>query len=152
VVTVDGLLAGTTYYFALKAVDESTRYGELSNVAVTTTLSPRLAWYKLGAYWGSYTDYRDRSLTVQYLLRNKGTAVAVDARIEATFGIPATCYPLTSMPINVGDIESNSELDVAIRYHVPSGIGSFVATTYAGCYDQAGGEHWFPEPLIKPGA
>lgn len=148
-VTIDGLMAGTTYYFAVRAIDDSARYGPLSNLAVTTTPAPALSWYQQGAYWGSYADYRERSLTVEYLMRNKGNATAIDARVEASSGIPSTCYATTAMPISVGDIEPDAGRRVNIKYHVSDNAFSFVATTYASCRDAEGGEHWFPEPLLQ---
>lgn len=150
-VIVDGLTAGTTYYFAVRAVDDGALAGPVSNTAVTTTPAPELAWYQLDAYWASYADYRDRSLTVAYMMRNKGTAAALDATVEASAGVPSTCYAVTSMPLPAGDIEPGSGSNVAIRYHVDDNAASFVAKTYARCMDTGGGEHWFPEPLIRTG-
>ncbi len=40
--TIDGLAAGTTYYFALEAMDESGLFSPLSNVASGTTTIPEL--------------------------------------------------------------------------------------------------------------
>lgn len=148
-ITVDGLIAGTTYYFAVRAIDDTARYGALSNQAVTTTPAPALAWYQQGAYWGSYADYRERSLTVEYMMRNKGTATAIDAKVEASSGIPSACYAITPLPISVGDIEPESGRMVNIKYHVSDNASSFVATTHASCRDAEGGEHWFPEPLLQ---
>jgi len=147
--TVDGLNAGTTYYFAVAAVDEAALTAEPSNVAIVATPSPELAWYQLGSRWGSYAEYRDRQLTVMYMMRNKGNATAVDARVEASQGVPDNCFAVSPMPIVVGDMEPDTGREVIIKYQVPHGAASFITNTYARCFDEAGGDHWYPEPPLK---
>jgi len=48
-----GLDAGATYYFALKARDETLQSSELSNIATATTTIPSLTWAKQRVYWAS---------------------------------------------------------------------------------------------------
>lgn len=148
-VTVDGLLSGTTYYFAIRGVDDAALSAPLSNVAMATTSAPALVWSRQGSSWKSYDDYRARRLTVGYTVYNKGTGTAFDVRVEESLAFPATIYAMTPLPIDAGDIESGTGVPVEIAYHVPGGFTSFVATTYASCRDSEGEEFWFPEPLEK---
>ena len=91
-----GLSAGTTYYFALKARDETLQSSVLSNLAAGTTTIPELAWSIQGVYWASLNDYCVRQLSIEYRLGNAGTGAAPGATVQATLCSPDTVCTVTA--------------------------------------------------------
>jgi hypothetical protein len=146
-IMVTELQAGTLYYFAVRTVDAAGRSSPVSNVASGRTRAPELAWYLKGAQWDSYDDFISRSLTVDFEVRNKGTATALATRIEASIAAPSGCFALSPMPMMVGDIDVDSGRMVTIKYRVPAGILGLLTRTYASCMDAEGGEYRFPDSL-----
>jgi beta propeller repeat protein len=146
-ITVNGLDAGTGYYFALKAMDESGLFSPLSNVASGTTTIPELTWAIQRVYWESWDDYYAHQLSIDYDLSNAGSGAALGATIQASLCVPDTIYTVTGLPLAAGDIEPGANSIVTLKYYIPAGVGSFTTTTYASCLDDAGREYWFPGPL-----
>ncbi len=146
-ITVSGLSPGTTYYFALKAMDESALFSPLSNVASGTTTIPRLSWSKQRIYWANWTDYQNRQLSIDYRMSNTGTGVAMVSTVQASFCNPGTVYTVTQLPSVVGDINPGSNRTVTLKYFVPTTVGSFTTTTYATCQDDIGSTYWSPGPM-----
>ena len=142
-----GLSAGTTYYFALKARDETLQSSVLSNLAAGTTTIPELAWSIQGVYWASLNDYCVRQLSIEYRLGNAGTGAAPGATVQATLCAPDTVYTVTALPLVVEDIQPGANSIVTLKYYIPANVDSFTTTTYASCRDDAGREYWFPGPL-----
>jgi beta propeller repeat protein len=145
--TVTGLDAGATYYFALKSMDEVLLTSELSNVAQATTTAPQLTWSGGRAYWASWPDYLERQLSVDYQLSNSGTGEAIDTAIQASICAPVSVYAANPLPLTGGSLMPGASAVVTLKYHVPVGVHSFRANTYASCGDDAGRLHWFPERL-----
>ena len=102
--TVTGLGAGTTYYFALEARDETLQSSELSNVAIGTTTIPSLTWARQRVYWASWADYQNRKLSVDYRMSNTGTCLAFSATIQASACNPGTDYIVSQLTFLVGEI------------------------------------------------
>ncbi|MBE0429401.1 MAG: hypothetical protein IBX61_05970 [Thermoleophilia bacterium] len=146
-VSVDGLSAGTTYYFGLRVYDDAALYSQISNVAATTTKMPQLGWTIQRVYWGSWDDYYNRLLSIDYTMSNTGTGIAGFAAVQDSICIPATVYVVTTMPLAAGDIDPSSSLGLTLKYYVPTDVGSFTVMTYATCEDDAGRIYWFPGPL-----
>jgi len=146
-VTVTGLNAGTTYYFAIKARDETLQSSELSNIATATTTIPSLTWSKQRVYWAGLADYQNRQLSVDYKMTNAGTGIAFGATVEASLCNPGLVYAVTQLPSLVGDINPGLYKTVTLKYYVPTNVGSFITTTYANCKDDAGRDYWYPGPL-----
>ncbi|MBE0428694.1 MAG: fibronectin type III domain-containing protein [Thermoleophilia bacterium] len=145
--TIAGLDAGATYYFALRARDGSWQESDSSNVAQTTTTIPSLTWAIQRIYWASWDDYENRHLSIDYLMGNAGTSVALESTLQASHATPDTVYAVTALPLLVGDIHPGTYSAVTLKYYVPPNVGSFTATTYATCNDDAGREYWFPGPM-----
>jgi len=141
--TVSGLDAGSRYFFAILARDGAWQPSALSNTAAAVTQSPRLTWSRGASFWASLSDYRDRRLTVAYLLSNSGSQTAAGAAIEASFQTEGA-QVLTPLPMLVGDLDPGSSREVKIAYAVPTGKYMFRTTTYATCLDDAGRSHWYP--------
>ena len=145
--TATGLDAGTTYYFALEARDETLQSSELSNIATVTTTIPSLTWSKQRVYWASWADYTNRHLSIDYKMGNTGTSSVLSATVQASICNPGTVYAVTLLPYVVGDINPEASKTVTLKYYVPTNVGSFTTTTYATCSDDAGRTYWFPGPI-----
>lgn len=146
--TATGLNAGTTYYFAFEARDETLQSSELSNVTAGTTTIPNLAWSMQRVYWASWNDYQNRKLSIDYRMSNTGTGSALSTTIQASLCIPTTVYIVTQLPSVVGDINPGSNITVTLKYYVPTNVGSFTTSTYSTCSDDADRTYWFPGPLF----
>jgi hypothetical protein len=145
--TITGLNAGTTYYFAIKARDDSWQESGLSNVVQSTTEIPNLTWGIKKVYWANWADYQNQQLAVDYKMANTGTGTALLATVQASFCNPGTVYLVTQLPSVVGDINPGLNKTVTLKYYVPTNVGSFITTTYANCQDDAGRSYWYPGPL-----
>jgi len=145
--TVSGLSPGTTYYFAIKTMDEAALFSSLSNVATGITTIPSLTWSKQRVYWANWTDYQNRQLSIDYRISNTGTGIALESTVQASFCNPGTVYAVTQLPSVVGDMNPGSNRTVTLKYFVPTTVGSFTTTTYATCNDDAGNTYWFPGPM-----
>ena len=81
------------------------------------------------AYWGSYADFTNRLLSVDYNLGNRPnstTASVAIAGITCTSGVISA----TPLPITVGDLNPGSSQLITLRYTVPVSVTSFRTTTY----------------------
>ncbi len=146
-VTISGLDAGTEYYFAVRALDEMSLYGPLSNPAVTTTRAPQLTWSAEQIYWASLADYQDRKLSVEYRMANTGNDDALAVTVAASYCNNDLVDLVTETPLVVGDIQPSASRTLTLRYHVPVAVMRFNTLTYAFCLDGAGGTRWYPEEL-----
>lgn len=145
--TVTGLNAGPTYYFAIKARDDSWQESGISNIATATTTIPRLTWSTKRIYWASWEDYQNRQLSIDYRISNVGTGTALTSTVQVSFATPDTVYTVTPLPLTAGDIQPGANRTVTLKYYVPTNVGSFTTTTYASCQGDAGRIYWFPGPL-----
>jgi hypothetical protein len=146
-ITVSGLNPGTTYYFALKTMDEAALFSPLSNAVTGITTIPRLSWSKQRTYWANWTDYQNRQLSIDYRMSNTGTGIALESTVQASFCNPGTVYSVTQLPSVVGDMNPGSNRTVTLKYYVPTTVGSFTTNTYATCSDDIGSTYWFPGPM-----
>ena len=146
-IMISSLDPGTTYYFAVKSMDEAALWSPLSNVAVGTTTIPRLAWSKQRIYWASWADYQNRQLSIDYRMSNTGTGTALQSTVQASLCSPGSVTVSTSLPLTVGDLDPGISRTVTLKYFVPTTVGSFTTTTYATCNDDAGRTYWFPGPM-----
>lgn len=145
--TIEGLDAGITYYFAVRARDDVWQEGSISNVIYSTTTIPSLSWAIQRVFWANWDDYVNRHLSIDYLMSNTGTSLALASTIEASLCTPDTVYVVTPLPLLAGDIAPGSYTTLTLKYFVPTNVGRFTATTYATCEDDAGRIYWFPEEL-----
>ncbi len=146
-ITVTGLNAGTTYYFAIKAMDKAGQFSPISNIPTAATTIPSLTWGVKRIYWASWDDYNNRQLSIDYSLGNSGTGFAKSPTIAASIASPTSVYATTTLPMTVSDLNPSTSETVTLKYFVPTTISRFTTTTYANCQDDAGRTYWFPGPL-----
>ncbi|MHB0867345.1 MAG: hypothetical protein ACYC29_06905, partial [Thermoleophilia bacterium] len=144
IATVSGLDAGTTYYFAIKARDDSWQESVISNTTTANTTIPSLTWSKQRVYWASWTDYQNRHLSIDYKMGNSGTGSVLLATVQASPCNPGTVYAVTHLPLVVGNINPGLNKTVTLKYYVPTNVANFTTTTYASCQDDSGRVNWFP--------
>ncbi|MHB9111812.1 MAG: S8 family serine peptidase [Thermoleophilia bacterium] len=95
------------------------------------------------AYWASFADYLIRELTVQTMFSNKGAGTAYG--VTMTGATSTNGVTLSSpMPFNMGDLISGASAEFGIRYHVPTGVGSFRTTVTGSAADICGTSYTYP--------
>ena len=146
-IEVTGLGAGVTYFFALRTIDDVALESSTSNVVSATTPIPRLTWSMQRVYWANYNDYVNRQLSIDYRLGNNGTGLAVNPTVRASICNPETVQVTTALPLPLGDLAAGAFTSVTLKYHVPTNVPRFTATTYVICQDDGGHDYWYPGPL-----
>ncbi|MHB0914897.1 MAG: DUF6531 domain-containing protein, partial [Thermoleophilia bacterium] len=94
-------------------------------------------------YWATYQDWLDHELSINYRVTNQGPGTAYAAKVTnatATKGV----YPVTDMPVSLGDINQGANAPVTLKYYIPSGVGSFQTTIYATCNNGSGTDYYYP--------
>lgn len=103
---------------------------------------PTLSVGIANVYWGSYADYTDRELSVDYRVYNKGANDAYNINITEssnTNGVLAG-----NLPVTVGDVSAGGNGVGTVRYLVPPGVGFFRASLQASAEDSLGYLHTYP--------
>jgi hypothetical protein len=86
---------------------------------------PELAITSSASYWGSFSDYRARELTVRFTLSNSSsTYTAPDVRVT---GVNSTCSVshMSATPVNLGAITAGGNAAFNLVFHVPEGVCHF---------------------------
>ncbi|MCL6105979.1 MAG: S53 family peptidase [Actinobacteria bacterium] len=104
---------------------------------------PDLSLKYISAGWGSIDNYSKGLLSVYYQISNTGGGDAFNVEIT---GAPSTNGVTLSniVPDPVGNISAGSAATLALIYHVPAGVGSFVTTVDASAGDAVGGSYTYP--------
>ncbi|MBE0429651.1 MAG: hypothetical protein IBX61_07235 [Thermoleophilia bacterium] len=122
---------------------------------VPTSTRPDLGLSKTDVYWGSYTDYLNRDLSVDFSVSNNSAAAdaytAAHAYSVAIEGASNTNGVTLSSPtpVNVGDIAAGGSAPATIVFNVPVGVGSFSTKLSATADDGDGNSYSYP---LDPGA
>jgi len=94
-------------------------------------------------YWASFADYLMRELTVQMMFSNKGTETAYG--VTMTGATSTNGVTLSSpMPFNMGDLVSGASAEFGVRYHIPTGVGSFKTKVTGSAGDVCGTTYTYP--------
>jgi len=104
---------------------------------------PLLSLSKMKVYWGSYAEYVERMLSIDYNLRNKGTKTAFDVGITNSTGSNGVVCA-SDLPVSVGDIAASASAQFTLLYTIPPGAASFSAKLYASASDSCGVGHSYP--------
>jgi Tol biopolymer transport system component len=94
-------------------------------------------------YWGSYQDYLDGILSIDYTVTNTGadpgfTVQVVDS--TATNGV--TC--ITPFPVPLGNIVAGDSAAFTMVYDIPTGVNSFAVVVHATVEDGCGTGYIYP--------
>ncbi len=144
-ISVQGLDAGATYYFAIKAMDDFYAYGGISNVAEATTPAPVLTWAWSATYWANLADFQARILSIEYDVANRGNDTAVGVGITGSDSDVGGVALVSSVPLDVGNLAAGQRRTVCLKYSVPPAVMRFKTFTYASCMDGNGSIHRYPE-------
>ncbi|MCL4472413.1 MAG: hypothetical protein M1455_00525 [Actinobacteria bacterium] len=113
--------------------------------------APDLSLSRAQVFWASYGDYTQGILSVNYVIANAaGGEDAGYVTIEDSTGTNAVTV-WTPLPLPVDGIDAGHSAMTALRYNIPAGVSSFIATTHARAADGCGVFYTYPggnpEPL-----
>jgi len=111
--TVAGLVASTTYYFAIKTRDEASNWSTLSNVVVATTATPSFGANRIGIY---------------------ASPTAIGTRIDPAVGVYFYIYFVLTSPTDAGGspVAAMKGWEYTVTVDGPlEGLTRFVDTTPA---------------------
>ncbi|MHB8792772.1 MAG: hypothetical protein ACYC6O_05485 [Thermoleophilia bacterium] len=143
-----GLLAVVVGLMALVLIQG---IGAMGNAAVgeyTCYCSqPALRLTQENVYWGSYADYSNRTLSIDYDVSNDSANYANAHNLQIlgtsnTAGVTSIDHGRNVNMVSAGECEL-----VTVKYNVPSGVGNFNTTVYATTKDQCGTSYDYPGPI-----
>jgi len=111
---------------------------------------PILSLTKGSAYWGSYSDYTSRALSVNYDISNNSANYANAHNLEIVGTANTNGVTLVDNGRNVNMVPAGECELVTVKYNVPVGVGSFNTTVYATTSDQCGSSYSYPGPMPLP--
>ncbi|MFA6000618.1 MAG: hypothetical protein WC828_00675 [Thermoleophilia bacterium] len=108
---------------------------------------PVLSLTQENVYWGSYADYTNRTLSIDYDVTNSSTNYANAHNLQIvgtsnTSGVISIDHGRDINMVSAGECEL-----VTVKYDVPSGVGSFNTSVYATTKDQCGTSYDYPGPM-----
>ncbi|MBI5869750.1 MAG: hypothetical protein HZB44_02150 [Actinobacteria bacterium] len=111
---------------------------------------PVLRLTQENVYWGSYADYANRALSIDYDVSNDtvGYANAHNLQILGTSntgGVTSIDHGRDINMVSAGECEL-----VTVKYSVPTGVGAFNTRVYATTKDQCGTSYDYPGPMPTP--
>lgn len=108
---------------------------------------PVLRLTQENVYWGSYADYTNRILSIDYDVSNDSANYANAHNLEIvgtsnSAGVTSIDHGRNVNMVSAGECEL-----VTVKYNVPSGVGSFSTRVYATTKDQCGTSYDYPGPM-----
>lgn len=94
-------------------------------------------------YWGSYSDYVQRQLSVVLHIKNRGTMPALDVAITGSTNIDGANL-LSAVPVSIGTIPAGSTSEVTLRYFVPVGRSGILVRLLGSASDVPGNSYSYP--------
>ncbi len=115
--------------------------------AVSTGLppvgKPQLSLFQVDVFWGSYTDFTMRQLTVRWSVANSGTTDAVHVRITSSINTNGVSL-LTPLPVTLGNVAAAGSASTDLKYDVPSGVTAWQSSTSGSASDTSGYGYLYP--------
>ncbi|MBI5869454.1 MAG: right-handed parallel beta-helix repeat-containing protein [Actinobacteria bacterium] len=106
---------------------------------------PPLALSTTSAYWGSYSDYLIRKLSVDFNVRNEGVDPANAVQVNIYTGT-AGVVGIGDLPVSLGTIDGGSSKPLTLFYSVPYNVNAFRTTVYFSAEDACGSTYEYPGP------
>lgn len=96
------------------------------------------------SYWGSYSDYISRLLSIEWKITNSGANNAHDVEVS---GSPCSNGVMTvsTCPDDVGTVAAGSSREITFLYMVPQGVASFRSSLFLHTGDLCGSVHNYPQ-------
>ncbi|MHB1389617.1 MAG: hypothetical protein ACYCXF_00055 [Thermoleophilia bacterium] len=125
--------------------------GAIGNAAVGEyscyCTQPLLRLTQEKVYWGSYADYTNGTLSIDYDVSNDSTnyANAHNLQILGTSnseGVTSISHGRSINMVSAGECEL-----VTVQYKVPAGVNTFHTSVYATTKDQCGNSYNYPGPM-----
>jgi len=128
--------------------------GSMGNAAVGEyscyCSQPALRLTQENVYWGSYADYTNHALSIDYDVSNDSTNYANAHNLEILGTSNSSGVTSISHGRNVNMVSAGECELVTVKYNVPSGVSRFSTSVYATTRDQCGNTYDYPGPM--PGA
>ena len=143
---VSGLEHGG-HLFAVLAADTlgfGTFASEIFDYGYCSGSAPPVSLTVQNIYWGSYTDYAARRLSVDYILGN-GAVYPVDVTFEGAYASHGAA--LSGYPSGPQHVTGNSTARAVFTYSVPGGVTTFWTIVYASAEDACGESYDYPGGL-----
>ncbi|GBE57999.1 protein TolB [bacterium BMS3Abin01] len=106
---------------------------------------PGLSLSKTNVRWGSYADYQNQLLTVDYRISNSLATAAVDVTIVGSASTNSVTVA-TPLPLQLGYITIGGNATYSLKYNTPPGVGAFTTNTYVTARNSCGNFYEYPGP------
>ncbi|MHB0866593.1 MAG: hypothetical protein ACYC6B_04610 [Thermoleophilia bacterium] len=107
-----------------------------------TVTSPRIAVSFSRSYWGSYSDFVQRRLAVDYQVQATGTGAVNQMRLDTAFASGRVMLG-TPLPLELGSLPPDGKLVFTLTYIVPAGVTAFQADNHTSFRDDGGNLYGF---------
>lgn len=104
---------------------------------------PNLGLARQSVYWQSYQDYQAGLLSVDFQVTNSGGNPAYNVKVNSASATNGATVA-SSMPVSLGNMTPGSSHSLTIKFNIPTGISSFVASTTATANDGNGVGYSYP--------
>ncbi len=105
---------------------------------------PGLSLDKSASYWANFADYSSRTLTVDFLVINPGTSDAFNLSVFGSYSNNGVAIQ-SALPLTVGNVPAGGTMPLQLKYGVPSGVNSYITSTYASVSDSCGSIYRYPQ-------
>jgi len=145
-VAVNGLTAGHSYSGTLIAYSGNANASAPATVSFTAACNAGKPALSLGnpvPYWGSYADYTDDILSIDWTVSNTGTNDAIGVSLTNDSNSPGvTSYG--SPTISLGDIAAGSSAGGTLQYNGAKVLPGFHTTNSGAASDDCGTVYTYP--------
>ena len=120
--------------------------GSTAKADTSCGTKPSLSLSTSRIYWGSYSDYTARLLSVDYQVSNGSSEAASSIRVISTNSTNGVSLQ-TQLPTTFGSIPANGSSSFTLQYTVPAGVSTFRNTIFAQANDSCGNLYGYPSSI-----
>ena len=124
--------------------------GATGNAAVVDSCyctQPILRLTQENVYWGSYADYTNRTLSIDFDVSNDSANYANAHNLQILFTSNTAGVSSIDHGRNINMVSAGKCEQVTVKYNVPPGVGAFNTRVYATARDQCGNSYDYPGPM-----